>query len=56
MDEKIINRLKNKLFSGINNEKSKYSDLVPIDSLDSKAESLKALHWAVSNAKIKILL
>ena len=48
----IINRLKNKLFSGLNNEKTIYSDLVPIDSLDSKAESLKALHWAVSNAKI----
>ena len=51
--KKIITKLKNKLFSGLNNEKSIYSDLVPIDSLDSKEESLKALHWAISNAKVK---
>lgn len=53
MDINLFNKLKNKLFSDLNNEKSIYSDLVPIDSLDSEAESLKALHWAISNPKIK---
>ena len=56
MEINLFNKLKNKLFSDLNNEKSIYSDLVPIDSLDSEAESLKALHWAISNPKIKILL
>lgn len=53
MNKVTIYRLKNKLFSGFNNEKSVYSDLVPTDSLDSETESLKALHWAVSNFKIR---
>lgn len=53
MNRDRICRLKNKLFPGRNNEKSVYSDLVPIDNLDSKMEILKALHWAVSNSKIR---
>lgn len=53
MNRDRICRLKNKLFPGRNNEKSVYSDLVPTDNLDSKMESLKALHWAISNSKIR---
>lgn len=53
MNRNIIRRLKNKLCSDSQHEKSVYSDLVPIDSLDSETESLKALHWAISNPKIK---
>ena len=53
MDKNKIFRKKDKLFSGINGEKTVYSDLVPIDTLDSEAESLKALHWAISNFKIR---
>lgn len=53
MSKNTIYKLKNKLFSRINNEKSVYSDLVPTDSLDGEIESLKALHWAISNSKIR---
>ena len=53
MDKNIVDKLKSKLFSSICFEKSVYSDLVPIDNLDSEAESLKALHWAISNSKIR---
>ena len=53
MNTNLFSKLKNKLLSDLKNEKSIYSDLVPIDSLDSEAESLKALHWAISNPKIK---
>lgn len=53
MVKNTINKLKNRLFADSNSEKSIYSDLVPIDSLDSGTESLRALHWAVSNSKIR---
>lgn len=53
MDKNKVFRKKGKLFSDINDEKTVYSDLVPIDTLDSEAESLKTLHWGISNFKIK---
>lgn len=53
MNKNLFSKIKNKLFSDLKNDKSIYSDLVPIDSLDSETESLKALHWAISNPKIK---
>jgi hypothetical protein len=53
MNKDKICRLINKLFPDHNNEKSVYSDLVPTDNLDSEMESLKALHWAISNSKIR---
>lgn len=35
------------------NVKSIYTDLTPIDNLNGEQESIKALHWALNNKKIK---
>ena len=53
MNTNLFSKLKNKLLSDLKNEKSIYSDLVPIDSLDSEAESFIGLYQI---PRLKILL
>ena len=53
MDKNTMSKIKNKLFPDTSTKKTIYSDLAPTDSLDSESESLKTLHWAISNPQIK---
>lgn len=49
----FINRKRKEILGGNSLEKSIYSDLTPTDNLSNEEESLKALHWALANPKIK---
>lgn len=49
----FIQKAKNRIFSRKIPAKSIYADFAPIENLSSEKESLKALHWALNNRRIK---
>lgn len=50
-----VRKIKNRIFlrDAQKNTKSVYADFAPTDSLSNEEESIKALHWALNNARIK---
>lgn len=50
-----VRKIKNRIFSKdtLENVRSVYADFAPTDNLSNEEESIKALHWAFNNTRIK---
>ena len=51
-----VREIRNRIFlrdAQRKNTKSLYNDFAPIDNLSNEEESIKALHWALNNTRIK---